>query len=141
MNIPFKPTDPSSSECKASGAFSASFAAGNAVDMRFHTELVFWLVVTNLGTNTQADLVVECSDDGSTIGFDAANRVKSDDNILNGVFTAKDYTAQITTADGTLKVGACGPFRFPKMSGSMRPLIKGTAADGAYSIRYQRISH
>jgi hypothetical protein len=132
-------TDRSSFLVKAAGVFAVPFAYSNAIDMRDYDEVTVWLVVTSIAGVTSVDVVVEWTDDGTTIAPDGTATQRSDDNIASGVFNPYPYTARFTVASGTLTTGKL-MLSFPKKGGSCRIGVKGDAQGGNYSIRAQRLA-
>lgn len=129
--------DVASTEIKASGVFAATFAYSSTLTMFGYDEVTVWVVITSLGTNTTVSVVCEWSDNGTGIVLDGTATQRADDSIANGSFNPFVYTAAFTGAaltTGKLFVS------FPRKGGMCRIGVKGTAADGAYSIRAQRLT-
>lgn len=131
--------DVASVSYKAAGAFAATFAYTSAVDVTAASEVTFFILITDLGTNTSLTVVIEWSDDTVTVPFDGTALQLSDDSISNGSFTPYAYTALFTTATSTLITGT-RVLSFPVKAGYCRLGLKGTAADGSYSVRAQRLA-
>lgn len=139
-------TDAGSTEIIALGtAFtSGTIVWSSALDMRDHGEVSVWFGSPNIGSNTQVDLYVQWSDDGSTIPFDDDNGIQQTDFLIttgtNGVFQPKDYVARLTTGGGELVVGAVKMLSFPKKGGSFRFGVMGNSATGTFGARAQRLA-
>jgi hypothetical protein len=144
MNVPWPRTDAASTEIKASGAFSAAIQWTSAVVMRDHKEVSVWFIPTDLGTNTRVDFYVKWSDDGSTIVVGDDDGLQQTDFLISngtdGSFKVKNYNPYLTTASGELVVNSAKMMTFPKKGGVFYFGVKGTAADGAFSVRAQRLN-
>lgn len=131
MNIPYPRNDVASTEIKAAGAFAATIAytSGLTSITDYHDVDVF-VVVTDKGTNTSVEITAHAGHDASPSVW---SDLQSDDAIADGVAPLATYTAvkDITglTAPFTLH------FNAPRRGRSMRFGVKGTAADGSYSVR------
>lgn len=139
-------TDASSTEVIASTAFtSGTFVVSSTIDMRDHSAIAVYFDPTDLGSNTQVDIVIFWSDDGTTIPFATDDNIQQTDfNITggtDGAFNPKPYTARLTTAGGELVVDQRTHLTFPKRGGACRIGVKGNNASGAFSVRTQRITY
>jgi hypothetical protein len=145
QEAPLVRTDSSSTEIRAAGAFTnGTILWSSAVDMRDHKEISVWFIPTNIGTNTSVDLLVQWSDDGSTIAFDDDNGVQQTDFLLassaDGSYKPKDYVTRITTGTSELAANKIILLTFPKKGGSFRYGVKGNHASGSFSVRSQRLA-
>lgn len=146
QEAPLVRTDATSTAIIAAGTSftSGSIVWSSAVDMRDYSEVSVWFNSTNIGSNTQVDLYVQWSDDGSTIPFDDDNGIQQTDFLLstgtNGVFQPKDYVARLTTGGGELVVNSVKMLSFPKKGGSMRFGVMGNSATGTFGARAQRLA-
>lgn len=135
-------TDAISTEVIATTAFSTGYNWSSEIDMRDYTDLSVYFNPTALGTNTAAWIAIQWSDDGSTIPFGDDNFQLSDVDITqqtDGTFQPLPYVAHLTVAGGELAANARKLLTFPKAGGKCRIGVKGTAADGSYSVRAQRL--
>jgi len=137
-------TDASSTEVIASTAFtSGTFVTSSTIDMRDHSEIAVFFDPTSLGSNTQVDIVIFWSDDGTTIPFATDDNIQQSDFLIgggsDGSFQPKPYTARLTTAGGELVVNQKVHLVFPKGGGACRIGVKGNDASGAFSVRTQRL--
>ena len=137
-------TDASSTEVIALTAFtSGTFVTSSTVDMRDHSELAVFFDPTSLGSNTQVDIVIFWSDDGTTIPFATDDNIQQSDFLISGgsdgSFAPKPYTARLTTAGGELVANQKVHLVFPKGGGACRVGVKGNAANGTFSVRTQRL--
>lgn len=139
-------TDATSTAIIAAGtAFTnGTIVWSSALDMRDYSEVSVWFNPTNIGSNTQVDLYVQWSDDGTTIPFDDDNGVQQTDFLLatgsTGVFQPKDYVARLTTVGSELVSNAIKMLSFPKKGGSMRFGVMGNSATGTFGARAQRLA-
>lgn len=139
-------TDASSTVIIAAGtAFTAgTIVWSSAVDMRDFAEASVWFASANIGSNTQVDLYVQWSDDGTTIPFGDDDGIQQTDFLItsgtNGVFQPKDYVARLTVAGGELAAGSIKMLSFPKKGGSMRVGVMGDSATGTFGVRAQRLA-
>lgn len=146
MNIYTPRTDESSSIIIAIGTTftSGTIVWSSAVDMRDYKEVSVWFASPSIGSNTQVDLYVQWSDDGSTILFDDNNGIQQTDFLIttgtNGTFQPKDYVARLTTAGGELVAGSIKLLSFPKKGGSFRFGVMGNSATGVFGARAQRLA-
>jgi len=139
-------TDASSTEIIASTAFTnGTFVVNDSgfTDMRDHSEIAVFFLPSSLGTNTIVDIVVFWSDDGTTIPFATDDYTQQTDfdivNQADGSFNPKSYTARLTTAGSELVANQGVHLTFPKGGGACKVGVKGDAADGAFSVRVQRL--
>jgi hypothetical protein len=131
MNLPFPRNDRTATEVKASGAFSASYDFTSALtDVSDYQDICFVVVVTNKGTNTTLTLKAQTNlhESSPSVWSD----LQSDDKISSGV-------APLNIYEGVFDISALTPpftlhFNVPRRGRHMRLGIKGTAADGAYSV-------
>ena len=132
--------DDSAVEVRAAGAFNTSVQYSDAIDLRLSPGgLAVWVVITDITGITQVDVYAVTSDQPSGgLAFDAF--VKSDDNIADGLFTAKTYMMRLTTTDSTLAVGVNGPFRLPQVAGAIKIAVVANSNTGSYSLSAQRFA-
>ena len=139
-------TDASSTEIIAIGtAFtSGTIVWSSPLEMRDHSEVSVWFGSANIGSNTQVDLYVQWSDDGTTIPLGDDDGIQQTDFLITtgstGVFQPKDYVARLTTAGGELVAGSIKMLSFPKKGGSMRFGVMGDSATGTFGVRAQRLA-
>lgn len=139
-------TDASSTEVIAATAFTnGTFVTSSTIDMRDHSVLAVFFLATSIGSNTQVDIVVFWSDDGTTIPFATDDYLQQTDfNITaqtDGSYYPKPYTARLTTTGGELVANAGVHLSFPKRGGACRIGVKGNNASGSFSVRTQRITN
>jgi hypothetical protein len=135
-------TDASSTEVIASTAFTTGWNWSSAINLRDYSEIAIFFNPTTLGSNTQVDIAVQWSDDGSTIGWGDDNFQQSDFDITNhsdGTFYPKDYVARLTTAGGELVADKRLHLSVPKRAGYCKIGVKGNNASGTYTVRTQRL--
>jgi len=145
QEAPLVRTDATSTEIIASTTFSnGTITWSSAVNMRDFSEVSVWFNPTNLGANTQVDLFIQWSDDGSTIPFATEDGRQQTDFLLNtgtdGTFKPKDYVARLTTATSELVAGTMKLLSYPKKGGSFRFGVMGDSPTGAYTVRAQRLA-
>ena len=145
QEAPLVRTDATSTQIIASTAFTnGTIVWSSAVDMRDYSEVSVWFNPTNLGSNTQVDLLVQWSDDGSTIPFTDEDGRQQTDFLLStgtdGTFKPKDYVARLTTATSELVAGTMKMLSFSKKGGSMRFGVMGNNASGSFTARSQRLA-
>lgn len=145
QEAPLVRTDASSTQIIAATAFtSGTIIWSSAVDMRDYSEISVWFNPTALGSNTQVDLFIQWSDDGTTIPFGDDDGIQQSDFLIfqgsTGVFQPKDYVARLTTAGGELVANSGKLLSFPKKGGSMRFGVKGNSATGTFGVRAQRLA-
>lgn len=138
-------TDASSTEITAPIAFNAATIIwSSAVSMRDHSSVSVWFMPTDIGSNTQVDLLAQWSDDGSTIPFDDNNGIQQTDFIIaqgtDGTFAPKDYMARLTTGAGELATNKFISMTYPKRGGSFRFGVRGDNSSGTFSVRSQRLA-
>jgi hypothetical protein len=137
-------TDATSTSIFTVGPFSTAIIWSDAVNMRDFKEISVWFQPITLGSNTQVDLSIQWSDDGSTIPFDDDNGIQQTDFLItngtDGTFKPKNYVATLTTASGELVADKMILLTFPKKGGSFRFGVKGNHASGTFSGRSLRIS-
>lgn len=146
QEAPLVRTDATSTAIIAAGtAFtSGTIVWSSALDTRDYSEVSVWFGSTNIGSNTQVDLYVQWSDDGTTIPFGDDDGIQQTDFLLttgtNGVFQPKNYVARLTTAGGELVANSGKLLSFPKKGGSMRFGVMGNSATGTFGVRAQRLA-
>lgn len=138
-------TDATSTEVIAATAFtSGTFVTSSTIDMRDHSVLAVFFLATSLGSNTQVDIVLFWSDDGTTIPFATDDNLQMTDfnltDQLDGSYYPKAYTARLTTTGGELVANAGVHLSFPKRGGACRIGVKGNNASGSFSVRAQRVT-
>ena len=136
-------TEASSTEVQASTTFGLNKKWGTAQDVRDYTHIAVWFDPTTIGSNSEVEIVLAWSDDGSTIGFaDDNNYQMSDfnmDNFTDGSFNPKPYTAVLTVVGGELADNQKVHLVLPVKAGYCRVGVSGDVATGAYSVRTQRL--
>ena len=146
QEAPLVRTDATSTAIIAAGtAFTAgTIVWSSALDTRDYSEVSVWFGSANIGANTQVDLYVQWSDDGTTIPFGDDDGIQQTDFLITtgstGIFQPKDYVARLTTAGGELVVGSIKMLSFPKKGGSMRFGVMGNSATGTFGVRAQRLA-
>lgn len=139
-------SDTTSTEVIASTAFVAStFVTDDSgfTNMRDHSEIVVYFEASSLGSNTEVDIVVFWSDDGSTVPFSETPIHQSDFDLVSdgsGFYNGFPYTAKLTTAGGELVAGQGVTLRFPKAGGACQIGVRGDDSSGAFSVRVQRVT-
>ena len=139
-------TDGTSTEIIDAGTTftSGTWIWSDPVNLRDYSDIAIWFTPTDLGSNTQVDIVLAWSDDGSTIPFgDDDSFQQSDFKIANGsdgTFTPVPYTARLTTAaGGGLVTDTKVHLAYPKRGGWCRVGVKGNHASGAFGVRAMRL--
>ena len=140
-------TDRTSFEIQATGGFTTTTKFSNPFDVRGYSRLALFLNLGFVPTSaTTVKLVVQWSDDGTTIPFgNNDNRQQSDYTILDfvdGSFNPKPYTADFTTLSGTLQIGVDPPDKhlLVDVGGAFcRVGVVCDATGGTYEIRAQRL--
>lgn len=146
QEAPLVRTDSTSTEIRAAGAFTSGTILWSTVsiDMRDHREVSVWFIPTSLGSNTQVDLYIQWSDDGSTIAFDDDNGVQQTDVLLasspDGIFRPRDYAPRLTTANAELAANKIIALTFPKRGNAFRFGVRGNNASGSFSVRAMRLA-
>ncbi len=144
QEAPLVRTDATSTEILPAAAFtSGTILWSNALDTRDYSEVSVWFAPTNLGSNTQVDIYVQWSDDG-TISFSDTVGIQQTDFLIaggtDGTFKPKDYVARLTTSTGELAAGTTKLLSFPKKGGLMRVGVMGNNASGQFSLRALRLA-
>lgn len=126
-------SDTVETEIKASGAFSTTYAFSNTIDMIDYDDVDIYVEVTNKGTNTSMSVKAQSTGEATPTNW---SDVLADDDIVDGLTTPATYEA---TFDITSEVATFRKhLNFPKRGTTMRIGVKGTAADGAFSVKAVR---
>jgi hypothetical protein len=132
VNLPFPRNDQASTTVKTATAFATTYAftdsLTNVVD---YVDVCFSIVVSDKGTNSSVVVKAQTNVHESTPTVWADMR--SDDKILNGA-------APLDIYEGTFDVSSLTApfvlhFNVPRRGRHIRLGIKGTAADGSYTIQ------
>lgn len=132
MNLPFPRNDQASTTVKTAGAFATSYAFTDTLsDITDYVDVCFTLVVSDKGTNTSVVVKAQTNLHESTPTVWADMR--SDDKIVSGA-------APLDIYEGTFDVsGLSAPFvlhfNVPRRGRHMRLGVKGTAADGSFTVQ------
>lgn len=144
QEAPLVRTDATSTEILPAAAFtSGTISWSSSLDTRDYSEVSVWFAPTDLGSNTQVDIYVQWSDDG-TISFSDTVGIQQTDFLIaggtDGTFKPKDYVARLTTSTGELAAGTTKLLSFPKKGGLMRVGVMGNNASGQFSLRALRLA-
>jgi hypothetical protein len=126
-------SDTVESEIKSTGAFAATYAYTDNLDVIDYDHVDIYVECTNKGTNTSVTIKAQSTGESSPTTW---SDLVSDDDIADGVTTPATYEATFDIS------GLSATFRlhlnFPKRGTTMRFGVKGTAADGAYTVQAVR---
>lgn len=144
QEAPLVRTDATSTEILPAIAFTnGTILWSNAIDTRDYSEVSVWFAPSSLGGNTQVDIYVQWSDDG-TISFSDTVGIQQTDFLIaggtDGTFKPKNYVARLTTSTGELAAGTTKLLSFPKKGGLMRVGVMGNDATGQFSLRALRLA-